>query len=71
MAYSKAKFKSSGDRGSPFFKPFLIGNLPDRFFPTQNLLLVSGIDTTISVTSFIGIPNTMKILYKTSLLTES
>jgi hypothetical protein len=71
MAYSKAKFKSSGDRESPFFEPFLIGNLPDRFFPTQTLLLVSGIDTSISLTSFIGIPNTMRILYMTSLLIES
>jgi len=27
MAYSKAKLKSSGDRASPCFRPFLIGNL--------------------------------------------
>ena len=28
MAYSKAKLKCIGDRASPCFKPFLIGNLP-------------------------------------------
>jgi hypothetical protein len=27
MAYSKAKFKSSGDRASPCFRPILIGQL--------------------------------------------
>jgi len=30
--------KSSGDRASPCFKPFLIGNLSDTFLPTQTLL---------------------------------
>ena len=34
MAYSKAKLKSNGDRASPCFKPFLIGNI--RKFPTWN-----------------------------------
>ena len=29
LTYSKAKLKSSGDRASPCFKPFLIGNLSD------------------------------------------
>ena len=41
MAYSKAKLKSSGDRASPCFKPFLIGNLSDTFLPTRTLLYVS------------------------------
>jgi hypothetical protein len=27
MAYSKAKLKSSDDKASPSFKPFLIGNI--------------------------------------------
>jgi len=34
------KLKSSGDRASPCFKPFLIGNLLDAFLPTQTLLCV-------------------------------
>jgi hypothetical protein len=29
MAYSKATLKSSGDKASPCFKPFLIGNTTD------------------------------------------
>ena len=33
MAYSKAKLKSNGDRASPCFKPFLIGNMSDKFLP--------------------------------------
>jgi len=31
MAYSKAKLKSNGDRASPCFKPFLIGNSSDKY----------------------------------------
>jgi hypothetical protein len=27
MTYSRAKLKSNGDRASPCFKPFLIGNM--------------------------------------------
>jgi len=41
MAYSKAKLKSNGDRVSPCFKPFLIGNMSDKFLPTRALLNVS------------------------------
>jgi hypothetical protein len=41
MVYSKAKLKSSDDRAFPFFKPFLIGNMSDKFLPTQTLLYVS------------------------------
>jgi hypothetical protein len=41
MAYSKAKLKSNGDRASPCFKPFLIGNISDKFLPTPTLLYVS------------------------------
>jgi hypothetical protein len=31
MAYSKAKLKSNGDKASPCFKPFLIGNVSDKW----------------------------------------
>ena len=37
MAYSKAKLKSNGDRASPCFKPFQIGNMSDKFLPIQTL----------------------------------
>jgi hypothetical protein len=32
MAHSKAKLKSDGDRTSPYFSPFWIGNLSDLVF---------------------------------------
>jgi hypothetical protein len=32
MAYCKAKLKSNGDRASPCFRPFLIGNAPDKCY---------------------------------------
>jgi hypothetical protein len=34
-------FGCNGDRASSYFKPFLIGNMSDKFFPTQTLLYVS------------------------------
>ena len=63
MAYSKAKLKSSGDRASPYFKPFLTGNLSDTFLPTRTLLYVSVRLIFINLTSFLGIPNSMRIKY--------
>ena len=41
MAYSKVKLKSNGDRATPCFKTFLIGNMSDKFLPTWTLLYVS------------------------------
>jgi hypothetical protein len=41
MAYSAAKLKSSGDRESPYFRPFCIGNLSDKCLPIRTLLYVS------------------------------
>jgi hypothetical protein len=61
MAYSKAKLKSNGDRASLGFKPFLIGNISDKFLPTQTLLYVSVRHIFISLTSFLEIPNSMRI----------
>jgi len=71
MEYSKAHMKRNGDRASSCFQPFLIGNMSDKFFPNRNLLYISVRHILISVTSFIGILNSMRILYKTSLLSES
>jgi hypothetical protein len=57
MAYSKVKVKRNGDRASPCFKPFLIGNVSDRCLPTRTLLYVSLRHIFINFTSFMGIPN--------------
>jgi len=35
MAYPKAKLKSNGDKETPFFKPFLRGNISGKCFPSQ------------------------------------
>jgi hypothetical protein len=41
MAYSEAKFKSSVDKASPYFKPFLIRNISDKCVSTQTMINVS------------------------------
>jgi len=67
MAYSKAKLKSFGDRASPCFKAFIIGNLSDTFLPTRTLLYVSVRLIFINLTSFLGIPESIienEILFK-------
>jgi hypothetical protein len=71
MAYSKAKFKNSGDRTSPCFRPFWIGKLSDKCLPIRTLLYVSFQHILISLTRLLGTSNCMKTLYNTSLLTES
>jgi hypothetical protein len=68
MAYSKAKLKSSGDKASPCFRPFWKRKLKIN---VHLLLYVSFKYILISLTSFMGMPNSMKILYNTSLVTES
>ena len=69
MAYSKAKLKSNGDRASPCFNPFLIGNISDKFLPTRTLLYVSVRHIFTSLTSFLGIPNSRRILLHTGIIT--
>jgi hypothetical protein len=54
MVYSEAKLKSNGDRASPCFKPFLIGNMWHKFLPTRTLLCVSFRNIFISLPSFGG-----------------
>jgi hypothetical protein len=39
MAHSKEKFKSNGDKASPYFKSFLIGKTKKRLL-TRTLLYV-------------------------------
>jgi hypothetical protein len=71
MAYSKAKFKSNGDKAFPYFKPFLTGELSDICLSTRTLQLVSFRNTFISLTCFKEMPNSIRTLCKTSLLNES
>ena len=70
IAHSKAKLKSIGDKASPCFKPFFIGNLSDTCVPARTLVYVSVKPIFINLTSFMWIPNSMRILYKTSLINE-
>jgi hypothetical protein len=55
----------------PCFKQFLKGNMSHKCLCTQTLLYVSVRHIFISLTNFMWIPNSMRILYKTSLLTKS
>jgi hypothetical protein len=71
MTYSKAKLKSSGDRASHCFRPFWIGKLSHKCLPIRTLLYVSFKHILINLTSFMGTPNFMRVLYKTSPLNES
>jgi len=59
MAYSKTELKSNGNKWSPCFKSFSMGNTSDKCLPTF-----------INLTCFMEIPNSMRIIHITSLLTE-
>jgi hypothetical protein len=48
-----------------------MGNLSDRFLPIRTVAKVSFTHILISPASFLGISNTMRILYNNSLSTES
>ena len=67
MAYSKAKLKSNGDKTS-YFIPFLIGKLSEKCLPTWTLIQVSFRHVFVSPAIFTGIPNTMRLLHKISLV---
>jgi hypothetical protein len=71
MAYSKATLKSSGDRTSPCFRLFWIRKLSDKCLPIRTLLYVQFKYILVTLTSFMGTSNSMRILYNTSLFTES
>jgi len=64
MAYSKAK-KSNGDKASPCFKPFLIETCQ------VNVSLPGLCYELHSDTFSLALPNSGRIRWKTSLLTES
>jgi hypothetical protein len=61
MAYSKAKLKSSGDKVSPYFRPFWIGRLSNKCLPIWTLKYVSFKHILISLTNFMGTPNSVRI----------
>jgi hypothetical protein len=68
MAYSKAKLESSGDKASACFRPFWIGKLSDKCLPVWSLFYGSFNGNLISLTSFMGTPNSMRTLCNISLL---
>jgi hypothetical protein len=65
---SKSKLKSNGNKASPCFRPFLIGNASDKYLPTQNLLEVLFERILISFTGYVGTPKSVRILYNTEKL---
>jgi hypothetical protein len=69
MAYSKAKLKSSADKASHCLRPFWIGNPQTNIYLYR--LYVSFKHILISLSSFMGTTNSLRILHNTSLLTES
>jgi len=71
MAYSKAKLNNDCNRASSCFKPFVIGSMSGKFLPISPLLQVSFRHIFISLYTFMGIPNWMRILHETSFVTES
>ena len=64
-----SKIIRSGDKASPCFKPFLMGELEDRWFPTLTLFLVPSKTDLINLTNFFGKPNLI-ISYKDPLFIE-
>jgi hypothetical protein len=65
MTYSKAQLKSSGDKASPSLLDMKIIRQIFTYTYTFHLNIL------MSLTSFMGTPNSMRILYNTSLLTET
>jgi len=62
MTYSKEKLKINGDKASPYFKPFFIGNMSDKCLPTRTLLQVSFRRILNSLASFVRLQNSVRIL---------
>jgi len=68
MVYSKASLKSNDNKISPYLRAFCIGNASDISLPMRTLLKVSFKRILISLTRYMGIPNSTRILYNTSAL---
>jgi hypothetical protein len=70
--YSKAKLKNSDDKTSPCFRPLWTGKLSDKCLPIRTLLYVSFTCVILfSPASLMGTPNSMRMLYDTSLQNDS
>jgi hypothetical protein len=67
MAYSKAKLKSNGDKATPCFRSLWIGNNQTNIY----LYELSFKHILITLISFMGALNSMRIMYNISLLNES
>jgi hypothetical protein len=69
MAYCKAKMKSSGNKGSPCF----LDRSGQENYQAKNNVYLYGVikHILISLNSYMGTPNSVRISYNTSLLTES
>jgi hypothetical protein len=70
MADSEATLNNSGGKTSCFM-PFWTGKLADKCLPIRTLLYVSFKHLFINLTRFMGTPKYMRIMYSTSLLSES
>jgi hypothetical protein len=70
-AYSKGKFKSSGDKASPCFGPFWTGELSEKCLPIWILLYILLKHILFSITNFMGSQNSMRILHNNSSYTIS
>jgi hypothetical protein len=71
MAYSKAKLKSDGDKAPSCFKSFWIENYQTNVFRYMGSIYVSFKHILMGLANHMGIPDSMRILYNTSLLIES
>jgi hypothetical protein len=69
MAYSKVQFKSSGDKAS-FLYHFGYENYQTNVY-LYGLCYKFHLNILINLSSFMGTPNSVRILYTASLLTES
>jgi hypothetical protein len=63
VAYSKVMLKSNGDKASPSFKTFGIGNFQHRLWPMPTILQFSFKHVFISATSFQGIPSSKMMIF--------
>jgi hypothetical protein len=64
--------KSRVDKASPYFKPIWTRKLSDKYLPVDTLYIyISFKHIFIRLINFMGIPNSTRILYNTSLLNES
>jgi hypothetical protein len=64
------KFQISGDKASPCFRPFGIGKLSHKRLPIRTSQYFSCKHILISHTTFVNTPNSVRLLYNISVLTE-